>query len=122
MGCESHSARAIDNCDSLCVYRKEEGFKKREKGLKKKDLELQESLIKFSKFLQENDAKRNRAEKKAIDERRLRTVKEGDIVMLKELLGELQAEKESTSTVVEKNMRYQKVKTTKVTKATKSIR
>ena len=32
--------------------RKEEVFKRREDGLKKKDLELQESLIRFSKFLQ----------------------------------------------------------------------
>lgn len=88
--------------------RKEDGFKKREQGLKKKDLELQESLIKFSKFLQETDAKRNRADKKSIDERRLRVIKEGDIVSLKALLDELKAEKESTSTVVEKNMRYQK--------------
>ena len=30
----------------------EEVFKRREDGLKKKDLELQESLIRFSKFLQ----------------------------------------------------------------------
>ena len=37
----------------------------REEGLKKKDLELQESLIRFSKFLQENDSKKTRAEKKA---------------------------------------------------------
>ena len=31
----------------------EDGFKKREEALKLKDLELQESLIRFSKFLQE---------------------------------------------------------------------
>lgn len=42
----------------------EEIFKKREEALKMKDLELQESLIRFSKFLQENDSKRARAEKK----------------------------------------------------------
>ena len=56
--------------------------------------------------MQETDAKRNRADKKAVDERRLRILKEGDIVSLKALLDELKAEKESTSTVVEKNMRY----------------
>jgi hypothetical protein len=39
----------------------EEIFKRREEALKKKDLELQESLIRFSKFLQENDSKRARA-------------------------------------------------------------
>ena len=41
--------------------RKEEVFKRREDGLKKKDLELQESLVRFSKFLQENDSKRTRS-------------------------------------------------------------
>jgi hypothetical protein len=39
-------------------------FKRREEILKSKDRELQESLIKFNKFLQDNDSKRNRAEKK----------------------------------------------------------
>ena len=53
------------------VPAQEEGFQAREAALKKKDLELQESLVRFSKFLQENDAKRARANKKAIDERQL---------------------------------------------------
>ena len=44
---------------------KEQGFKRREEALKRKDLELQESLVRFSKFLQENDAKRTAAERKA---------------------------------------------------------
>ena len=44
--------------------------------LKKKDLELQESLIKFNKFLQENDSKRSRAEKKEKEEIKQRLVKE----------------------------------------------
>ena len=47
--------------------RREATFQRREEMLKKKDLELQESLIKFNKFLQENDSKRNRAEKKQLD-------------------------------------------------------
>jgi hypothetical protein len=40
-------------------------FKRREDGLRLKDLQLQEALIRFNKFLQENDSKRGRAEKKA---------------------------------------------------------
>ena len=47
--------------------------------LKKKDLELQESLIKFNKFLQENDSKRNRAEKKQTDEKKQKQIKEQEI-------------------------------------------
>ena len=57
-------------------------FKRREEGLKKKDLELQESLIRFSKFLQENDAKRMHALKKAMDERKTREEKEREIEQL----------------------------------------
>lgn len=34
------------------MYRREEAFRRREDALRKKDLELQESLIKFNKFLQ----------------------------------------------------------------------
>jgi len=44
--------------------RREEQFQRREQIIKKKDLELQENLIRFNKFLQENDTKRTRAEKK----------------------------------------------------------
>ena len=57
-------------------------FKRREEGLKKKDLELQESLIRFSKFLQENDSKRMRALKKAQDERKIREEKEKEVEQL----------------------------------------
>ena len=49
----------------------EEGFKHREDVMKAKNSELEESLIRFSKYLQENDPKRARAFKKAADERRL---------------------------------------------------
>ena len=54
----------------------EKNFRDREETLKRKDIELQESLIRFSKFLQDNDAKRVRALKKASDERKTREDKE----------------------------------------------
>ncbi len=41
--------------------RKMDAFRRREEGLRKKDLRLQESLIKFNKFLQENETKKLRA-------------------------------------------------------------
>ncbi|KAG2433119.1 hypothetical protein HYH02_012821 [Chlamydomonas schloesseri] len=87
--------------------RKEEVFKRREEALKLKDLELQESLIRFSKFLQENDSKRARAEKKANDEVKARIQKEKEIEQLTEVLEELKSEKERILEVLEKNMRYQ---------------
>ena len=87
---------------------KVEVLKRREEGLKKKDLVLQESLIRFSKFLQENDSKRTRAEKKAIDEIKLRLSKERDIGDLSRSLAKLQAERDTTSEVADANLRYQK--------------
>lgn len=79
----------------------EEAFRKREDVLKKKDLELQESLIRFSKFLQENDSKRSRAEKKASDEVKSRQLKEREIEQLAEALEHKREEKELIEEVLE---------------------
>lgn len=76
-------------------------FRKREEVLKKKDLELQESLIRFSKFLQENDSKRARAEKKAADEVKSRQQKEREIEQLTEVLERKREEKEHVEEVLE---------------------
>ena len=46
--------------------RKVDTFRRREDALRKKDLRLQESLIKFNKFLQENENKRTRAIKRYV--------------------------------------------------------
>ncbi len=43
---------------------------------------MQESLIKFNKFLQENESKRNRALKRVADERKQRELKESEIKRL----------------------------------------
>lgn len=83
----------------------EEVFRKREEALKRRDLELQESLIRFSKFLQENDSKRARAEKKAADEVRVRQAKEVEIGKLAEVMEELTEERERIDIVVDKRMR-----------------
>ena len=61
---------------SAALNLQEKNFKDREETLKRKDIDLQESLIRFSKFLQDNDAKRIRALKKAADERKTREEKE----------------------------------------------
>ena len=75
--------------------------------LKKKDLELQESLIKFNKFLQENDSKRGRAEKKEKEEIKQRSLKEQEIVRLQD---QLQRQKDHRQLMVidlQKKMKYQ---------------
>eukprot|EP00891_Asterochloris_glomerata_P002546 jgi/Astpho2/2546/e_gw1.00048.126.1_t len=84
---------------------KEEVFKRREDGLKKKDLELQESLIRFSKFLQENDSKRMRALKRAQDERKTREDKEKEAEALGATLEELQMQKQHVQDLLNQNIR-----------------
>ena len=88
--------------------RKEEIFKRQEDGLKKKDLDLQESLIKFSKFLQENDSKIARAEKKGREEAALRAQKEAEIAELQAALGELQLKCDTVNGVVSEHIKYQR--------------
>ena len=74
----------------------EERFKDREETLKRKDLDLQESLIRFSKFLQENDGKRTSAQRKAQDEIKIRTQKEAEIDRLATELDGLRTRSETT--------------------------
>ena len=88
--------------------RRETTFLRREEMLKKKDLELQESLIKFNKFLQENDSKRSRAEKKEREEIKQRTVKETEIVKLNEALADQKSKRDAMKRDLEKMNKYQK--------------
>lgn len=88
--------------------KKEEEFKKREEDLRLKDRELQDSLIGFSKFLQENNAKRIRAEKKALDEIRIRQEKDVEIRDLDSKLEELEQERAAAKTSLERMLAYQK--------------
>lgn len=71
--------------------------------MKKKDLQLQESLIRFSKFLQENDAKKARAEKKATEEIKAQNVKEKEIRSLKKTMAKLLVEKEKAKETLDKH-------------------
>jgi hypothetical protein len=86
--------------------RREEAFHQREDVLRKKDAELQESLIKFNKFLQENEAKRTRANKRAAEERAQRETKVGDIEKLQTVLQERIAEEQAMRTQLEVNEKY----------------
>jgi Domain of unknown function (DUF4200) len=88
--------------------RKEDIFKRQEDSLKKKDLDLQESLIKFSKFLQENDSKISRAEKKGRAEIALRQQKEAEIAELEQALDDLKKKFDTVNEVVEKHLKYQR--------------
>ena len=59
---------------------KMESLQQRREELERKELQLKESLLKFDKFLKENDSKRARAIKKANDE-----VRRDDLLTIKKL-------------------------------------
>lgn len=79
-----------------------------QEALRKKDLELQESLIKFNKFLQENESKRNRAVKRAADEAKQREIKEAEIKKLREQHRLKLEEEEALQKQLRLNEKYQK--------------
>lgn len=56
---------------------------------------MQESLLRFTKFLQENDAKRAKANRRAADEARARDDKEAEIAGLHVEAEELKAQREA---------------------------
>ncbi|CAN0231781.1 unnamed protein product [Ectocarpus sp. 6 AP-2014] len=86
--------------------RREDAFRRREDALRKKDLELQESLIKFNKFLQASKLKRNRAVKRAGDERKQREQKEQEIIKLRKQCRERQDEETRLKRDLEEHRRY----------------
>jgi len=87
--------------------RRENAFHRREDGLRRKDLELQESLIKFNQFLQENESKRNRAKKREAEERKQREIKENEIKTLEAQLKSKLKEEALLNEELEKNIKYQ---------------
>lgn len=87
--------------------RKEEIFKRREENLRKKDLELQEALVLFNKFLKENEAKRRRADRRAEEEIKQKIQKEKEIENRKEKLRKLTDQLEHLKAEVAENEKYQ---------------
>ncbi|CAK9882125.1 unnamed protein product [Sphagnum jensenii] len=87
---------------------KEEVLQKREDALRDRDLHLQESLIGFSKFLQENAIKKKRAEKKSVDEIHMRMEKEVEIEHLETNLEKLKDLRGITLAHLDRLMLYQK--------------
>ncbi|KAJ3316424.1 Cilia- and flagella-associated protein 73 [Blyttiomyces sp. JEL0837] len=87
---------------------KMESLTQRREELSRKETQLKESLVKFDKFLKENDAKRNRAIKKALDERKTREMKEADIISKKDETAVLSVKKERSTRAVENHIIYQR--------------
>ncbi|XP_013381622.1 coiled-coil domain-containing protein 42 homolog [Lingula anatina] len=87
---------------------KMESLQQRREELERKEFQLKEALLKFDKFLKENDSKRSRAVKKANDEIDLRKQKEKDIDKLREETSEFAKQREKLQTKLEKHVIFQK--------------
>lgn len=61
---------------------KEKEFKEKEQSIRSHDLLVQQTLIKYNKTLQENEAKRSKAEKKFEEENKLKKAKDDRILEL----------------------------------------
>jgi len=68
----------------------EDAFKRQEDLIRERDLAIQEELIRYCKFLQENDAKKQRADKRYTEERDARLKKQQEIGGLEDQLQDLQ--------------------------------
>mmetsp|Transcript_106301 Transcript_106301/g.183291 ORF Transcript_106301/g.183291 Transcript_106301/m.183291 type:complete len:294 (-) Transcript_106301:217-1098(-) len=82
--------------------------KNREGQLQKKREDLQEKLVKFYKFIQENEIKKNRAEKKAQMEEGAKKEKHKQIIQLNEDIKRLEGEKQDIKVQLAKYHKYQK--------------
>ena len=99
--------------DSLDIQKeeynkKEDIFKRRVEQLRKKDLELKESFIRFIKFLKENEIKRVRAQKKADDEEKSKQEKISLIEKERILLHQVKIQKQILEKQLSQNKRYLK--------------
>lgn len=85
----------------------EEQFRKKEEQLRAKDLQLQHQLYRFNKFLQDNEAKRRRAETRAAEEAAQIRQREEEIQELELQLAGSKQECEKLEEEVTRNMKYE---------------
>merc|ERR1719159_1924142 len=95
---ETHKAR---------YAKEEEQFRKKEEQLRAKDLQLQHQLFRFNKFLQDNEAKRRRAESRAADEAAQIKAREEEIRDLEKQLEESKQLCAELDEEVTRNMKYE---------------
>ncbi len=87
---------------------KMDGLQQRKEELERKEFQLAESLLKFDRFLKENDARRRRALKKADDERELTTTKVKEIKTVRDELESLKHRRQRQTEAIHKNEIFQK--------------
>lgn len=88
--------------------KEEEQFRKKEEQLRAKDLQLQHQLFRFNKFLQDNEAKRRRAETRAAEEQAEVRKKEDEIRELQKQLEESKQQCLELEEEVIRNAKYEK--------------
>jgi len=86
---------------------RKESLQQRTEELERKEQQLKESLLKFDKFLKENDAKRARAIKKSAEEQEICKKKELEVQKLEELQRNLIEEREKLNDKLSKHEIYQ---------------
>ena len=87
---------------------KMESLQQRKEELERKEFQLKESLLKFDKFLKENDSKRARAVKKANDEKDLKKSKDKEIERLIDETAAYAKEKERLAKKLDKHVIFHK--------------
>lgn len=87
---------------------KMESLQQRREELERKEYQLKESLLKFDKFLKENDSKRARAVKKANDEREMKKTKDKEINRLRDETSLFTCDKDKLQKRLEKHVIFQK--------------
>ncbi|ELT94687.1 hypothetical protein CAPTEDRAFT_187728 [Capitella teleta] len=87
---------------------KMESLQQRREELERKEFQLKESLLKFDKFLKENDSKKARAIKKATDEKDLQKSKDKEIDRLREDTSHLVKNRAKIQAKLEKHIMFHK--------------
>merc|ERR1719326_2624337 len=84
-----------------------ESLKQRRAELERKEYQLQENLLKFDRFLKENDARRERAERKADEENTVAAEREQEIDSLRKRLRTLKETKERQKEIISRYTKFE---------------
>lgn len=84
-----------------------EELRKRRGELERKETQLQESLVKFDRFLKENDARRDRAERKRREEEALILKRIAEMEELQDELAQLTARRVQNKVLLARNAKFE---------------
>ncbi|KAI8809112.1 hypothetical protein BJ742DRAFT_250655 [Cladochytrium replicatum] len=105
---EMQEVQALLEKKRLEFSKRMEECREKQEELRAKQRQLRDRVIKFEKFLKENDAKRQRANLKAQSERRLREQKEQEHLQLQKQLQAEQLKSENIQKMIKRYQVYEK--------------